>query len=140
MASDLTVLIRLHKHELDEKRLALGEFYFALTQVERERRELEHSFAREKEVVDTTGDIHFTFPKYVEKVRRQRGKLDAREALLEKQIEAAKDSLMETFSELKKYEMTQEERHRLAEEERSIKESKELDEIGLEAFRRKDDE
>jgi flagellar export protein FliJ len=140
MSSDLTVLIRLHKHELDEKRVALGQLYFALAQVERERRELEHLFALEKEAVDTTGDVHFTFPKYVEKVQKQRKALDERESLLGKEIETAKESLMETFSELKKYEMTQKDRLRLEQEERDIKESKQLDEIALETWRRKDDE
>ena len=132
--TDLTVLIRLHKHDLDEKRLALGELYSALELLQRQRLELERALAREKEAVDATDDIHFSFPHYVEKVRRQMEELESREASLEKQIEKAKDSLMETFGELKKYEMTQEERDRLAEEERRIRESKEMDAVGLEIF------
>ncbi|HEX2751780.1 MAG TPA: hypothetical protein VHP34_01475 [Alphaproteobacteria bacterium] len=47
---------------------------------------------------------------------------------------------METFSELKKYEMTQEEHDRLEEEERRFKETQSMDAIGLEGFRRKTDE
>jgi len=138
--ADLSVLIRLHKHELDEKRLALGKLYGEMSLLERARRDLERSFAQEKEAVDATGDIHFTFPQYAERVRQQRRDMDSRQALLERQIAAAKDSMMETFSELKKYEMTQQERDRLAEEERLIKESGEMDAIGLENFRRKGDE
>jgi flagellar export protein FliJ len=140
MASDLTVLIRLHKHELDEKRRALGELYFSLAQVDRERQELERTFALEKEAVEATGDVYFSFAKYVEKVRRQRKDLDARHAGLVKQIEAAKESMMLTFSELKKFEITQEDREKLVEGERLIRENKALDEIALEIFRRKDDE
>lgn len=138
--ADLTVLIRLHKHELDEKRRVLGELYSAMAALERQRRELERSFELEKEAVASTGDIHFTFAGYVEKVKQQRKTLDAETVEMEKKIVSAKDSLMETFSELKKYEMTQEERDRLAEEERLIRESKEMDAIGLEGFRRKDEQ
>jgi flagellar export protein FliJ len=138
--ADLTVLIRLHKHELDEKRRALGEFYSVLALLEREQRELERAFELEKEAVANIGDIHFTFSKYIDKVRQLQKVLDERRSVLEDQITAAKDSLMETFSELKKYEMTQEERDRLAEEERLFRESKEMDAIGLENFRRKGEE
>ncbi|MBI3440950.1 MAG: hypothetical protein HY052_03975 [Proteobacteria bacterium] len=138
--ADLTVLIRLHKHELDEKRLALGRLYAEQASLERERRELERTFAQEKIAMETTRDIHFTLAKYVEKVRLQMAELDAREAELHKKISVAKDSMMATFSELKKYEMTQQERDRLAAEENLIRESKEMDAIGLENFRRKEEE
>jgi hypothetical protein len=109
-ASDLTVLIRLHKHELDEKRRALIELQLALTQLERERRDLDHAFELEKEAVDKAGDIHFTFGKYAERVQLQKLALDARKAALQKQIDAAKEVLMLSFSELKKYELTQKDR------------------------------
>jgi flagellar export protein FliJ len=138
--ADLTALIRLHKFELDEKRITLGELYSALTLLERERAELENALALEKKAMDGGGDIHFTFLLYVEKVRQKRQELEQRGDLLNRQIEKAKDSLMETFGELKKYEMTQEERERLAEEERRLKESRELDAIGLESFRRQGEE
>jgi flagellar export protein FliJ len=134
----LSSLIRLHKHELDEKRRVLGELYSALALLERERREIDRALQREKEAVDASGDVHFTFAQYVEKVKKQKEDLARAEAALEKQVEEAKDSLMETFSELKKYEMTEAERKRLEEEERRFREAKTLDDIGLEGFRRKE--
>jgi flagellar FliJ protein len=135
--ADLSVLIRLHKHELDGKRRALGELYTAMSILERERRTVERLYELEKQAVDASGDINFTFANYTEKVRQKRKEIDEAEAELEKQIEAAKESLMETFGEMKKYEMTQEERERIEEEERRFREAKELDDIGLEGFRRK---
>lgn len=137
--ADLTVLIRLHKHELDEKRIALGRLYTEMSLLERERRTLERLYEMEKEAVSVSGDIHFTFAQYTEKVRQQRKTLDTAEEALEKQIEEAKDTLMETFGELKKYEMTQEERDRLEEEERRFREAKDMDDIGIEGFRRKEE-
>ncbi len=138
--ADLTVLIRMHKYELDEKRRVLAELYGALALLERQRRELERALEKEKEEVSRTGDIHFTFALYLEKVKRQRKALDDQEAALERQIDIAKESMMETFSDLKKYEMTQAERDRLVAEERLLKEGQEMDAVGIEGFRRRGEE
>ena len=136
--ADLSVLIRLHQHELDEKRRALAELYTAMAELERQRRELERAFEQEKENVHAQkAEVHFTFAHYAQEVSRRKADLEQREAKLEAEIEKAKHSLMETFSELKKYEMTQEERERVEAEERAFKESQEMDAIGLEGFRRK---
>lgn len=136
--ADLSVLIRLHKHDLDEKRRVLGELYTAMAALEQQKRALEREFEAEKQAMaEGGGDVHFTFAGYAESVAQRRKDIEKREAELEKQIERAKDSLMETFAELKKYEMTQEERERLEEEERAYKEAQELDAIGVEGFRRK---
>jgi len=138
--ADLSALIRLHKHELDEKRRILGEFYSELAILERDRRNMEREFAQEKEAVKQMADVSFTFAGYADTVRKKREAFDKAEAQMEKKIERAKEDLMETFSELKKYEMTQEERDRLEEEERRFKETQAMDAIGLEGFRRKTDE
>lgn len=137
--ADLSALIRLNKHELDEKRRVLGALYEQLALLERERRELERAFELEKAAVDAVGDVHFTFAKYAEKVRLQQNGIDRRVSGLETQIEAAKESLMETFSELKKYETAEAERLAVEEETRRQNEGKEMDEIGLETFRRRED-
>lgn len=138
--ADLSVLIRLHKHELDEKRRALAELHGAMAELERRRRDLERTFEAEKEAIKVSGDVHFSFAQYAETVRQQQLDLTEEEQALERHIEKAKDSLMDTFSELKKYEMTQEERERLEAEEILIRENRAMDAIGLENFRRKTDE
>lgn len=134
--ADLSALIRLHKYELDEKRRALSELYGALAEIDKRRNDLELAFEQEKEAVSRSGDVHFTFAQYAENVRKEREELDRAALLLDRKIEAAKDSMMETFSELKKYEMTQEERDRLEREEIRVREGKTMDDIGLEGFRR----
>src|SRR4051812_16078463 len=110
--ADLATLIRLHKHELDEKRVALAALYTAMSELERQGRELERVFQQEKEAAGVTGDVHFTFARYAEQVKKRRGELDGQKKALEQKIDQAKESMMETFSELKKYEMTQKERER----------------------------
>lgn len=137
--ADLSTLIRLHKHELDEKRVALAALYAAMTRLEQQERDLERAFQKEKEAAAAAADVHFTFAHYAEKMKAQQKALAEQKKALERNIEAAKESMMETFSELKKYEMTQQERDRLAAEERALKESKMMDEIGLEGFRRREE-
>jgi chromosome segregation ATPase len=137
--ADLQPLIRLHKYQLDEKRRALAALYSDMALLEQRRRKLEDEYTREKEAVEKSGDIHFTFAGYAKGVQLQRDDIESAETELEKRIETAKDDMMETFSELKKYEMTQAERDRLEEEERRIREGLLMDEIGLEGYRRRDD-
>jgi flagellar protein FliJ len=137
--ADLSVLIRLHQHELDEKRRALAELYTAMADLERQQRDLEREFDMEKAAVAKANDVHFTFAQYAETVIKRREELNVAEAELEEHIQRAKFSLLETFSELKKFEMTQEERERIEEQERQFRETQELDAIGIESFRRKDD-
>ncbi len=138
--ADLSVLIRLHKHELDEKRRALSSLYTEMALLENQRLALEQEFAREKAAASDVQDIHYTFPLYAEKVQKRREELDKLERALEIKIDVAKESLMETFSELKKYEMTQEERDRLEREEQLIRENANFDAIALEGFTRKKSE
>ena len=139
--ADLSTLIRLHKHELDEKRQALAKLYTDMALIERQQRDLEFAFEREKEAVTAdNADVHFTFLRYTEQIKRQRAMMDEQKQELERKIAKAKDNMMETFSELKKYEMTQAERDRVEAEERALKEANEMDAIGLEGFRRKRDE
>lgn len=138
--ANLKPLIRLHRHELDQKRQALGALYSQLALLAQARAALDADFEKEKQAASENTDVNFTFAQYAEGVRQKRAMLDKAEADLEEQIEEAKESLMETFSELKKYEMTQEERDRLEAEERLFKENAAMDAIGLESFRRKGEE
>ncbi|MDD9901820.1 MAG: flagellar FliJ family protein [Alphaproteobacteria bacterium] len=138
--ADLSALIRLHKHELDEKRRALGELYGEMAVLERELRDLETAFEREKDSMAAEGGVYFTFAGYVEKVRARKEEIAKEEEALEERIEAARDDMMETFAELKKFEKAQEARERAEQEKRAMKEAQALDEIGLENYRRKEEE
>lgn len=137
--ADLHSLIRLHKHELDEKRRALAELYSAFAREESALQALDQELEREKQAIAQAQEVSFTFAGYAQSVREKQQAILARMQELEHQITAAKDDLMESFAELKKYEMTQQERDRLAEEERAMRESLALDEVALETFRRRED-
>ena len=70
--ADLSVLIRLHQHELDEKRRALADLYASLAELERQQRDLEREFDMEKAAVAKANDVHFTFAQYAETVIKRR--------------------------------------------------------------------
>ncbi len=136
--ADLAPLIRLHRHNLDQKRRALGELYRSMGVLEQELQKLEAELAAEREKSNEL-EVAYTFAQYIEAWQLRRRRVELLQQQLDKQIEAAKNDLIETFSELKKYEMTQAERDRLEEEERAFKESQAMDAIGLENFRRNKD-
>ena len=78
--ADLNALIRLHKHELDEKRRALAAIYLELAALEKERRDLERAFEKEKEAARLTENMHYTFAAYAESVRKRTAEIERKEA------------------------------------------------------------
>ena len=134
-SKSLDSLIRLHRHDLDDKRRALVERYQILTALEKKKKDLEDDFEREKKAIELSGEVHYTFSSYAEQVKKKGKALGAEIAKAEKAVETAKDDMMLTFGELKKFEMSQAERARLEEEERKLREAKIFDDIGLQMFR-----
>ena len=137
MANSLKSLIKMYKHELDEKRQKLAKLYDVLDVLKDEQTNIENKFDIEKKILSESGDISFTFADYVEVIRRKLFDNAKKQENMEEAIEEAKDSMMDTFSELKKYEQTQKSREEREAEELKKKESLELDEIGIDGFRRK---
>jgi len=138
MASGLKSLIKLNKHVLDEKRQSLAKLYEVLDILLQEQRRIEENFNKEKEDLTKGDDIGFTFQAYVEAVRHSLELNAKKQAEMQVLIEAAKDSMMDTFSELKKYEMTQSARDKRLQDKIDKKENAELDEIAIEGYRRKE--
>jgi len=137
--ADLKSLIKLHKHELDGKRQILAQLYEDLALLNQQREAVIKKIKEEQEAITKTSDVHFTFANFIEKGKQQVLKIEEHMNVLEAQVVVAKDEMMACFSELKKYEMTQEEREALEAEENRMKELQELDEIALEGFRRKEE-
>ena len=133
----LESLIKLHKHELDEKRQALAKLYDIQDNLIKEQKAIENNFAKEKKAAGENNATAFIFVDYAERIKQKLEVNATKQRDIEEQIETAKDSMMETFSELKKYEKTQEMREQKKQDAIKKKEVKELDEIAIEGFRRK---
>ena len=138
--ADLNAIIRLHKHEIDEMQRVLAEQYDALDTLNEHRtrvldqrkRELEAS----RDLADTT---MLTISGFLEKSKREEIALDEAIKGQEAAIEEMRDHMMEAFAELKKFELTQEERDRLEEKERKLKEGRMFDDIAIQGFRTQTD-
>jgi flagellar protein FliJ len=132
----LSTLIRLHTHQLDEKRRALAEAERRLDNARAQRAALDEEMMAEKATAAQGGEGAYTYGAYLQAARRRREAIDAGIAVLEKAAGEARDAVAEAFAELKKYEITKANRERRALEEANRREQELLDEMGLSMHRR----
>ncbi len=133
----LKSLIRLHKFRLDERRRGLQELETLRQRLDAALARLEAEVRAEKRTVETAPEMAFAFADYAASARERRLKLIDSIDETERQIEQARDAVNEAFRELKKYQITQANRERLAAQRAARLEQANLDEIGLTVYRRR---
>lgn len=141
MAADLNPLIRVQKHMLDQKQKFLAELYRQAEEYETQKSTMLKTLEDEREKLNGLGvEMLSYFGPYEKSVNDRVKEIDEALLTLNTRIDMAREDIRVAFAELKKIEITQENRD--DEEQRSIdkKQSDELDEIGLEVFRRKQSE
>ncbi len=136
--ADLKSLIRFRKHGVDEKRRQLAQLYREAETVERQKKVIEDQMEKEIELAKESGSVEAQayLGKYLQGARK---KVKALEKSIEKmnvRIAAAQEDMRESFSDMKKVEITQARRDAREDAEQNKKEAQELDEIGLDRFRR----
>lgn len=139
--ADLEPLIRVRKHTVEQKQKFLADLYRQAEELESEKETVLDRLEKEREKVkEMQVEMLSYFGPYTDAVKERVSEIDEQRKNLETRIEIAREDMREAFAELKKIEITQERRE--AEEEADInrKESDELDEIGLEIFRRQQGE
>jgi len=138
--ADLKPLIRLRKYRVEEKQKALAEIFRQAELLEGRKRVLFADLEREEQLANDSQSIDamFSFVAYAARVHTEIEKLNMLLEKMEPRILKAQDEMREAFSEQKKAELIQEKREE--EEAKAIahKENTNLDEIGVEVFRRKD--
>lgn len=139
--ADLNPLIRLRKYRVEEKQKALAELFRQAELLEARKRTLLGDIAREEEIALASDaiDAYVTFAAYAARVQTEVENINQGLARLDARIAKAQEDMREAFSEQKKVEIIQ--RNRDAEEaaKEAQKESNTLDEVGIEVFRRKED-
>ena len=141
MAADLNPLIRVQKHALEQKQKFLAELYRQAEEYETQKNTMLETLEGERTKLEEMGtEMLRYFGPYEASVDARVKEIDEALLTLNTRIDMAREDMRAAFAELKKIEMTQEERD--AQEQREIdkKQSDELDEIGLEVFRRKQSE
>ena len=130
-------LIRLHKTELDQRRIVLGVIERRRAEIVASLAALEREYAKECALVERSLDAAAMFPRYAEVVRQRRGAFEAAIADVDREITIARDAVLAAFAELKRYELTAERKLAEARREGLRIEQTRQDELGLGMFRRR---
>lgn len=139
--ANLKPLIRLRKYRVEEKQKALAELFRQTELLESRKRVLFADMEREEKMAEESQSIDamYSFVAYAARVHTEIVKLNGLLKLMEPRILKAQDEMREAFSEQKKAELIQEQREEEEKREIARKENTNLDEIGVELFRRKQD-
>ena len=139
--ADLSGLIRVRKHAVEQKQKFIAELYRQSEELQNQKTTLLTQLDEEQEKVQEFGvEMLSYFGPYSEAVKERVVEIDEASETLEARIEIAREDMREAYNELKKIEITQERREDEAEKVINKKESAELDEIAIEGFRRKQQE
>ncbi len=134
----LKSIIRLRKHQLDEKRRVVTQLQLMLDNLKREEQRLIDDLEAEKKHATVDLESGVAFPNYNKKVQEKLKITRAEQVKVEASIDRARAELQDAFKDMKTIEITDRERARREAEAEKLKEDQTMDEIGLEGFRRKD--
>ena len=138
--AQLHSLIRYKRHELDDKRKVLAVLNTQLEILLSTKKKMLDDLAREKNLASVDIEIAKSFGPYLNKTLRQCDELDVEIGEKQQEVQAATLVVQEAYLEVKKLEVTQEKRDQAEEDRLDRIETITLDDIGIEAFRRRQDE
>ena len=132
-------LIRFKRHDLDEKRQKLLALNVELETLRLAKKTLLDRLQHEKNLAAVDVDVARNFGLYLNRMLKECGELDALIEHKLQEVQAATHVVQDAYLEVKKLEVTQEKRD--DEEDARIDriESNNLDDMGIEGFRRKQD-
>ena len=138
MAKGLTTLARVTKWTVDERRRTLGFLLRELEDLETSRRALDFELVQEQSAAaDNPEEAGLLYGIYAEGLVNRRNIVDESIRAKETEIEIALAALNESYRELKKYEVARDNRTQRELVEGGRREQIELDDIGIETYRRK---
>lgn len=129
-------LIRFKRHELDEKRQILAKLNDALEDLRARKQKLLDDLAREKNLAAVDVEIARSFGPYLNRTLEQCAALDDDIHQKLREIQAATHVVQDAYLEVKKLEITQEKRDQEEDDRLKRIETNTLDDIGIEGFRR----
>lgn len=137
--TDLDGLIRFRKHQVDEKQKFLSNLYRQAEELEGRKKAILKQMEDEKQAAKDAQDAEAStyLLTYLEGARHKIKVLDREIARMEVRIAAAQEEVRSAFAEQKKVEIVQQERLDREEAAQKAKEDKELDDIAIDAFRKK---
>jgi flagellar FliJ protein len=133
----LSTLIKMHKHQLDEKRRALTDLENLRADLVAQREKLDGELAREQEVAKQVECGAFAYAGFHQGYIQRRDKLMASLAELETRIAAAHQEVSEAYQDVKRHEIALASRQRKQREEEDRRTQNTLDEVSLDMHRRR---
>ena len=134
---ELKTMIRLAKHQLDEKRKVLATLESEVARVEGEKAALLALLARELEGAASLPDGRQTLGAFIRASHAKRDVFDQQLRDLACLVARALDDVRQAFEILKRYEVASEQRAQVERRENLRRETKVLDEVGSEVSRRR---
>lgn len=135
--ADLTGLIRVRKHDLEQKQKTVAELYRQAEELANQKTELLETLDKEQEKMKEFGvEMLSYFGPYSEAVHERVENIDQETAKLETRIEIAREDMRLSFAELKKIEITHQRRLDEEQEKADKRESNTLDEIAIDGYLR----
>ena len=133
--ADLDALIRIRRHEIEQRQKALSALYKKAEDLLEQRDILQAQFAIETEKArDLPPAWMEYFAPYAKKVRQDMADIESAHERIEKQIMLAQDEMRNAFGELKKIEIIDDRRRAEFIAEIEKKESALMDEIALNGY------
>lgn len=124
----IATLIRLSKFQLDDKKRRLRGLRELIDDLQQSLQCLEQEFAEEQNLASIDAK---TFTAYRESIEQRKAKLVASLREIESEIEAVNDEIVESFQELKRYEITLKNNEKRSRKKRGKKQQAALDEFGI---------
>lgn len=139
--AELDSLIRVRKHTVDQKQKVLAELYRQAENLDEQKSILEQQIQDERQNIQNMGvEMLNFFGAYAKAVKARLEEIVAAREILDARIRHAQEDMRIAFAEMKKVEIINE--RRKAEEKAKIakKDSDTMDEIGVDGFRRQNED
>ena len=139
--ANLLSLIKLRRHTVEEKQKVLAELYREAESIEATKNNLIERLRKEREALEQNSAIEMFayFGRFSQNIQRMLERLNAEKRKLEGRITVAQDDMREAFANVKRIEIVQKSREDAEKKKQSDKETREMDEIGIDGFRRKEE-
>ena len=137
MMRDVSQLVRLQKHRVDEQRQEIARCQERVQKIQMDIAMLDAGLETEREVARTDELAGRSFPSFAERCRQVRAQLLLDLAAAEEAVEAAREVLRSLFEEQKRYEQAQAQYEAYEAAEARRREQQLMDEAGAIGFIRK---
>lgn len=139
--ADLESLIRLRRHTVEQKQKILADIYRHVEVIETRKKELLSRLEKERKALDENLNLETReyYGRFEGVIRSDIERLEEELVKLELRLEIAQEEVRKAFTDMKRVEIVHARRQEEEKQELKDKETIEMDAIGLEGFRRKEE-